>query len=89
MTFELNLEKQEYKDGLLGKGTSMYNFTKAYTNKSYTRSTLLEFCTDVFTIFSLKFIKPRQKFKINWVIIVAILTTAKTRKQLTCALMDE
>ena len=50
MTFELNLEKQEYKDGLLDKGTSMYNFTKTYTNHP-SRSILLEFCTDVFTIF--------------------------------------
>lgn len=50
MTFELNLEKQEYKDGLLDKGTSMYNFTKTYTSNP-SRSTLLEFCTDVFTMF--------------------------------------
>ena len=51
VTFELNLKKQEYKDGLLGKGTGMYNFTKTYPSNS-SRSTLLEFCTDVFTMFS-------------------------------------
>ena len=50
MAFELNLEKQECKDGLLDKGTSMYNFTKTYTNNP-SRSALLEFCTDVFTMF--------------------------------------